>query len=188
MCGRFGVSNNIVAMVSELFNTPFHVEDNLNLSPSQNVACISPSADGYQQTNALWGIKPDWSKKLIINAQGETVNQKHTFKNAFAKQRCLVPCNGWYEWRTESGKKVKYYFEHADKQPLYMAGILFESERSELVTLTTTPNPKCSEYHKRMPVFLYPENTDFWFNAKAEQLSPLLLPIHEDTICVTKSD
>lgn len=69
-----------------------------------------------------------------------------------------------------------------------MAGILFKKEHTELVTLTTTPNPKCAQYHQRMPVLVYPENTHNWFSATTEELSPLLLPVHEDIIKVSKAE
>jgi putative SOS response-associated peptidase YedK len=89
--------------VSELFNTHYSVEANADLRPSQSVATIVNNGSSFQQVNALWGIKPNWSKKLIINAQAETVATKPTFKQAFQSQRFLVPCNGWFEWRTEEG-------------------------------------------------------------------------------------
>ncbi len=57
-----------------------------------------------------WGIKPSWAKRIIINAQAETVSIKPTFTHSFEKHRVIVPCSGWYEWREEQGKKVKYLF------------------------------------------------------------------------------
>ncbi|WP_114324876.1 SOS response-associated peptidase [Candidatus Colwellia aromaticivorans] len=188
MCGRFSVVDKIAPIVSNLFNTPFKVMTNSNCSPSQFAATITTAQSGYQQINAAWGIKPNWSKKLIINAQSETVETKPTFKQAFQHQRCLVPCNGWYEWRTEEGKKVKYLFEHADQMPLYMPGILFKHEITELVTLTTTPNTKCGEYHKRMPVFILPEHTEHWFNSNSKQVAPLLEHVSDEMINICKAD
>ena len=126
------------------------------------------------------------SKKLIINAQAETVATKPTFKQSFQRQRCLVPCNGWFEWRKEEGKKVKYYFDHVDKQPLYMAGILFKHEVTELITLTTAPNETCGHYHKRMPALILPENTEYWSNSPAEQLAPLMHCVDDNQIKVQK--
>ena len=99
-----------------------------------------------------------------------------------------MPCNGWFEWRTEEGKKVKYFFEHADQMPLYMAGILFKHEITELVTLTTAPNAKCSEYHKRMPVLISPEQTENWFNANLDVVTPLLGHVSDEMINVSKAD
>jgi putative SOS response-associated peptidase YedK len=174
--------------VSNLFNTPFGVMTNTNFSPSQVAATITTAESGYQQINASWGIQPSWSKKLIINAQSETAATKPTFKQAFQHQRCLVPCNGWFEWRTEEGKKIKYFFEHADKMPLYMAGILFKHEVTELVTLTTAPNAKCIEYHKRMPVLILPENIDEWFSANPEHVAPLLGHVSDEMLNVAKAD
>jgi putative SOS response-associated peptidase YedK len=188
MCGRFSVDKALTPIVSELFNTPFNVESNFNLSPSQSVATIIKSNSNFSQVNALWGIKPSWSKKLIINAQSETVSSKPTFKQAFQHQRCLVPCNGWYEWRTEEGKKVKYLFEHANKMPLYMAGILFQHEHTELVTLTTQPNNKCSQYHKRMPVLVLARDKDRWFNSSQQEFESLLGHVEDKVINVERVD
>lgn len=182
MCGRFSVNKSLTPMVSELFNTHFVVETNTNASPSQSIATITGNSSKYQQVNALWGIKPKWSKKLIINAQAETVASKPTFKEAFQTQRCLVPCNGWFEWKDENGKKVKYLFEHANKMPLYMAGILFKHEYTELVTLTTQPNKRCGQYHKRMPALVLARDKDDWFNASPQELSLMLKPIEDRVI------
>jgi len=184
MCGRFSVNKGISPIVSELFNTHFHAETNANIAPSQSVATLVNSNSTYHQVNALWGIKPSWSKKLIINAQSETVSTKPTFRQAFQHQRCLIPCNGWFEWRTEEGKKVKYLFEHTDKVPLYMAGILFQHEFIELVTLTTKPNLKCGQYHKRMPVFIAGDDKDFWFQSSAQEVEPLFQPVKDVMIHV----
>jgi len=187
MCGRFSVDKALTPIISELFNTYYSVETNTNLSPSQSVATIINSGSNYQQVNAMWGIKPNWSKKLIINAQAETVATKPTFRQAFKSQRCLVPCNGWFEWRTEEGKKVKYLFEHANKMPLYMAGILFQHEHTELVTLTTQPNDKCGQYHKRMPALILSKDKDNWFNSSVQDVKPLLTHLDENIINVVPS-
>lgn len=188
MCGRFSVSKAISSSVSELFNTHFNAETNVNVSPSQSVATVVNCHSAYQQVNALWGIKPTWSKKLIINAQAETVASKPTFRQAFEHQRCLIPCNGWFEWRTEDGKKVKYLFEHMDKVPLYMAGILFKHEFTELVTLTTKANLKCGQYHKRMPVFIADQNKEHWFQSSSQQVQPLLQQMNDEMIHVEHAD
>lgn len=188
MCGRFSVNKTISPIVSELFNTHFNVQTNANLSPSQSVSTLVHSNSIYHQVDALWGIKPSWSKKLIINAQAETVAIKPTFRHSFQSQRCLVPCNGWFEWRTEEGKKVKYLFEHTDKVPLFMAGILFQHEFTELVTLTTKPNIKCAQYHKRMPVFIANEDKDYWFQSSSQGVEALLQHVSDEMIHVERVD
>lgn len=188
MCGRFTVDKGLTPIVSELFNMHYSVKTNNNLSPSQLVATVTNADSNYNQVNALWGIKPKWSKKLIINAQAETVAIKPTFRQAFQSQRCLVPCNGWFEWRSEGGIKVKYLFEHANKMPLYMAGILFQHEHNELVTLTTKPNDKCGYYHKRMPALILAKDKDCWFNAPTQELEPLLQHVEDRVIHVEHLD
>jgi putative SOS response-associated peptidase YedK len=78
---------------------------------------------------------------MLINAQSETVASKKTFASAFAHNRCLVPCSGWFEWRDEgNAKKQKYLFSYEDNEPAYMAGILYLCDDAmQLVTLTTAP-------------------------------------------------
>mgnify|MGYP003638122518 CR=1 FL=1 len=184
MCGRFCVSDKVAETVSKLFNIYFSVKPNSDLRPTEVVSTIIASNGNFQQLDVSWGIQPQWSKKLLINAQSETVAIKPTFKNAFQYHRCLVPCSGWYEWRTENGKKQKNLFSHKDSDSLFMGGIYFPSEQPQLVTLTTKPNNKCSDYHKRMPVIILPEDKDYWFNSSVEQLMPLLSPIDEKLISV----
>jgi putative SOS response-associated peptidase YedK len=187
MCGRLDINRSICQVVSDTIGTSFTTSTNNNLCPSESVATIIKPPSGFQQLETHWGIKPSWSNNLLINVQAETVSTKNTFQQSFATRRCLVPCSGWYEWRLEGIKKVKYTFTHANNEPLYMAGIWYENDMHQLVTLTTSPNSKCAEYHKRMPVFVLPENIDYWFSARVEELSPLLKAIDEDIIDIFES-
>ncbi|WP_232299964.1 SOS response-associated peptidase [Colwellia sp. MT41] len=217
MCGRMKIESKHSKIISDFFGCKFSVPANNNLSPGQNVATlISNDANkgenhdsneqiSYQQLDANWGMQPSWSKRLLINAQSETVLTKNTFKVAIKTHRCLIPCSGWYEWRTEGGKKQKYLFSHVNEEPFLMAGIWYlnnsenqsnsqgdkqgnspEAKR-QLLTLTTAPNAKCADYHQRMPVIILPQYRDFWFQAPAEQLVPLFQAIDENYIKVTKA-
>jgi len=188
MCGRLNVVADPLSMlVSEMLGINFSTVTNNNLSPSQQVATIYKQPNNYQQIDANWGIQPSWSKRLLINAQSETVATKPTFKSAFAQDRCLVPCSGWFEWRTEEGKKVKYSFCHENNEPLFMAGILYNPDAPQLVTLTTSPNQQCGQYHKRMPVLISPNNFDYWFNAKSDELAPLMEANENEFFQIQKS-
>lgn len=189
MCGRFSVNKDqIDDWVLERFEVSFNCETNSDLRPTQTVAALTNSNDSLSQINTSWGIKPGWSKKLIINAQGETAASKKTFKESFNSRRCLIPCSGWYEWRDEGGKrKQKYLFNQTDNKPFLMAGIWFETEgMPEIVTLTTYPNSSCAEIHKRMPVLIEPENVNFWFNSSVENLRVLIEPIASEQVLITK--
>ena len=190
MCGRMNITDDpAVQWLWDYFNLSFQIKSNPDLCPTQQVPTIVWADDSLQQRNSTWGIKPSWSKKPIINAQGETVHSKKTFKTAFARQRCIIPCNGWYEWRDEGGaRKQKYYFSHPDGLPFLMAGIWFEGEeQSQLVTLTTKPNKQCAEIHKRMPVLINPQQVEAWFGLNAEDVRKMLIAIDGDDILIEKS-
>ncbi|OUS25910.1 hypothetical protein A9Q98_11495 [Thalassotalea sp. 42_200_T64] len=124
------------------------------------------------------GIEPAWANKLIINAQAETVREKATFKQAFAKQRCIIPCSSWFEWQQQSEtNKQKFQFSAIDDEPLFMAGIYYQAKQqsqSLVVTLTTTPTAQCEAYHRRMPLLLQAKNIEYWLFGDAEQVSLLL--------------
>jgi len=189
MCGRLNISKSKVdKWVIDHLGIPFLTSTNTDLSPSQPIDTLTLVSGSLQQLKTTWGIKPNWSKQLIINAQGETVTIKKTFQKAFTTNRCLVPCSGWYEWKSEGGpKKQKYLFSHADETPFFMAGIWFQHEDSaQLVTLTTHPNERCATIHKRMPVLILPEDMDYWFNANAEEVAPLIDPIDSNRITITR--
>lgn len=184
MCGRMNIDAKLCPIISEFFGINFSTPTNDNLSPGQTVSTIINPNCGYQQLDTLWGIKPEWSKRLLINAQSETVITKPTFSDAIRTHRCLIPCNGWYEWRTENGKKKKYLFSNSNDEPFLMAGIWYQTvnETPQLVTLTTSPNEKCAEYHKRMPVIVLPENVEYWLQSSVEQLVPVFEAIDESII------
>ncbi len=184
MCGRLNVIDEPLAqMIFEQLGLKFYTETNLNLCPSQQVSGIVLFAGELNQLNAIWGVKPDWSKKLIINAKSETVFEKKTFKKAFVNNRCLIPCSGWYEWKAAGSKKEKYLFKSVNQYPLYMAGLYYKNEESSrVVTLTTSANLKCEQIHHRMPVLIEMINVECWFRSKADELSELMKPIDSDLI------
>ncbi len=189
MCGRFTVNNNQVdPWVMDNWDMQFLSSTNLDLRPTQSVSTIIQTDGLLRQLDTKWGIKPAWSKRLIINAQAETAAIKKTFTQSYQLRRCLVPCSGWYEWRSEgASRKQKYIFQETNNQPILMAGIWFEQEDTpQLVTLTTKPNVKCANYHHRMPVIIKPDELDFWFNSTADNLQTLIEPVANEMITITK--
>lgn len=182
MCGRMDIDEGPVReWVEDTLNIELDLHTNHDLRPTQTVAVIGGDR---HQINTTWGIQPAWAKKLLINAQGETVAEKKTFKQAFAERRCVVPCSGWYEWRDEGGsRKQKYHFAAADGNPLLMGGILFPGEEgTRLVTLTIDPNQECAPYHNRMPQFVAPEHLEQWFSGSVEDALQLVAPVADGSI------
>lgn len=179
MCGRLDVKDHpLSTFVSEQLGLDFHVASNRDLRPTQEVQVIGSEHDHLYQFSAQWGIQPKWAKRILINAQAESVATKPTFKQAFALHRCLVPCSGWYEWKTHEGstRKTKYRFAEANEQPLYMAGIYYpySDHPTQIVTLTTEPTAQCAEFHHRMPLLIRPSEITFWLHSDVNALAPLL--------------
>jgi len=187
MCGRMNVFDAPITryLLGEL-GLEFHTPTNTDLRPTQRVDTLMLGADsGLHQVETRWGIQPQWAKRILINAQAESAHEKRTFKTAFAQSRCLVPVTGWYEWRKESSAKTKYLFTQQNEQPLFMGGLVFQGEQHpELVTFTIAPNEKCAAYHHRMPLFVLPEQIDYWFNSSVQELQPLLAPVDSELIKV----
>ncbi len=174
----------IVRWMFDRLGMPFTTETNTNLRLTQHVATMAYLDGELKQLNTTWGIKPTWSKKLLINAQGETVATKKTFTNAFIHNRCLIPCTGWYEWRDEGGpRKQKYLFSCKDGDPFLMAGIWYKATESpELVTLTINPSPKSAEIHSRMPLLIDPANINQWFHSSVADVQQLIAPTNDSII------
>lgn len=184
MCGRMDIDEGpIKDWARHTLNIELDLQTNHDLRPTQTIAAIGGDR---HQVNATWGIQPAWAKKLLINAQGETVAEKKTFKRAFAERRCVVPCSGWYEWRDEaSSRKQKYHFAAANGSPLLMAGILFTADEGlQLVTLTIHPNAECEPYHNRMPLFVAPEHLGQWLTGSTEDAIQLVAPLSDGTVSI----
>ena len=179
MCGRIDIQpNNINEAVKAGFGVDWVTKENRDLRPTQLVDALLSAPAGFVQTSLQWGIRPSWSKQLLINAQAETVATKQTFRDSFESRRCVIPCSGWYEWKIfeESGQKQKFRFHAPDESPLFMAGIWFPETDStnRLVTLTTHATPQCAQIHHRMPLLLPPDEVTTWLNGPLPKLEPLL--------------
>lgn len=137
-----------------------------------------------------WGLIPPWAKEpsigyRMINARSETVAQKPSFRHAFRRRRCLVPADGFYEWRTEGRRKVPFRFRMRDGSLFALAG-LWETwtppDGGEPITsctvLTTDANDVVAPVHHRMPVIIPPDHYDTWLDPEEEPeaLKALLSP------------
>lgn len=174
-----------------------------NIAPTQNVLSIRNDKSGaLESVDLRWGLVPSWAKDLkigarMINARGETVAEKPSFRSAFKKRRCLVLADGFYEWKKEADGKQPYYITRADDQPFAMAG-LWEAWRDKTIddapwiqtctVITTTANEMMQPLHDRMPVILEQSQFDMWLDrkfAEREPLEQMLLPFSSDEMKVT---
>ena len=182
MCGRF-VQYNLLQVVRQLFNIDtvwFEVVPNYNIAPSQEILTIVRNDNENKPEKFHWGLVPFWAKNIsigsgMINARAETVAEKPSFRNAFKKRRCLIPANGFYEWKGEKGNKQPYYVSIPSGEPFAFAGLWetwMDKENDEQsvyksCTIITAPaSGSIREIHHRMPVIFDPKFYDNWLNAE----------------------
>lgn len=185
MCGRFTLVSPFVA-VTERFHVaaPAGLRPRYNIAPGQDVLCVF--RDGQNRLEPLrWGLIPFWAKdpaigSRLINARAETLAEKPSFRQAFARRRCLVVADGFYEWRAAGKRKVPVYLFLKSKGPFGFAG-LYERWKSpggeEIRTctiITTGANELVRPIHDRMPVILPEDVEDEWLDPAANRRESLL--------------
>ncbi|HEX7133186.1 MAG TPA: SOS response-associated peptidase [Iamia sp.] len=198
MCGRF-VSSSSPADLASYFGAEGTVdealEQNYNVAPTSDVYVVHADG-GTRRVDAFhWGLVPLWAKdpkvgNRMINARSETLASKGAFKPAFKRRRCIVPADGFYEWRKLSGQKRKqpYFIHRPDDEPFAFAGLWeiwkgpekdgTEQLRSTTI-ITTEANEPMQAIHDRMPVVLPPSAWDTWLdpeNDDIDTLGKLLVP------------
>jgi putative SOS response-associated peptidase YedK len=141
-----------------------------------------------------WGFLPAWApdpKGAMINARGETAASKPTFRDAFRKRRCLIPADGFYEWKKAGRRKEPYHIRLMDGRLFAFAG-LWESWHGQdtCTILTTMANQLVAPLHDRMPVILDPEDYFKWLDtaAQTEELQSLLKPYPEEQLTTMAVD
>ncbi len=186
MCGRLNVIDEpLCKVISERLGLNFKTTSNVDLRPTQTVSTVASQHGELIQVDLPWGIKPDWAKRIIINAQAETVSIKPTFSAAFEFHRVVVPCTGWYEWREEQSQKIKYLFSLGESKVLFMAGIAVDNG-SKLVTLTTAPNKQCGKFHHRMPLVIPDDSIITWLNGNGSALHALLVNEFDEVLTIDR--
>lgn len=145
---------------------------------------------GRQFALVRWGFIPGWTKELkagkpLINARGETVLEKASFRNAIGRRRCLVPADGYYEWKGDiPGRKQPFHVQRPDHGLFAFAGLWEHwqspdgSEIETAAIITTAANSDIAPIHDRMPVVIMPEHYDPWLDeaVDAKMAFPLIAP------------
>ena len=193
MCGRYRLSRR-KQIVEEYFDAQGDEDwsPRYNIAPTQPVPVIRQHPNEPRRVFSLmrWGLIPNWAKDMsgsagMINARSETAITKPAFRDPMRLRRCLVPADGFYEWRKTGTSKQPYCFEVNDGQLFAFAG-LWDGWRDpggqwirSCSILTTTPNALTSPVHDRMPVILSREAYDLWLDpgmTNVVVLSDLLKP------------
>ncbi len=202
MCGRFYQNLSEAGKAFLLFRRlglPFPaMPPRYNIAPTQHVHVVLHERDGEPRAERFyWGLVPSWSRDMamsgtLINARAETLAEKRSFREAFSRRRCLVPADGFYEWKRGVGKaKRPYYFTSAaESEPLAFAGLWDcwngAGEAIHSFTIVTTEaNALVASVHDRMPVILPEERWREWLDPAVndtERLRPFLRPAAEGVL------
>jgi putative SOS response-associated peptidase YedK len=169
VCGRYTLN-----LRSETFADAYGVQPPLdfapryNIAPTQSAPIIRPDADGILESLMLrWGF-PAVQGRPLINARGETVNQKPSFREAFHERRVLVPSTGYFEWQTRGTQKQPFHLRLEEQSPFAFAGLWTrDAEREVFTIITTSANDATRAIHDRQPVILEAESWQAWLDPDA---------------------
>ncbi|MFZ2172598.1 MAG: SOS response-associated peptidase [Rhodococcus sp. (in: high G+C Gram-positive bacteria)] len=202
MCGRYATTANPATLAADLDAiNETGTEDgppDYNVAPTTGVLTVVDRHGARRIRRMRWGLVPPWTKELgkgpvLFNARADSVATKPAFRSAFARSRCLVPMDGWYEWQTETGfgtgkgagkaHKVPYYMAPEDGSPLYMAGLW--AVWHDPAVADSTPVLSCSVItvdsvarlegvHDRMPLVMPRERWTAWLDPERPASADLL--------------
>ena len=193
MCGRVTQFSRWTEVVRAVGLVPPVRPPRYNLSPGTPLLAVRRE-QGEGRAEALdWGFVPAWAAPDAAvagqaNARAEGAFERPVFRDAARLRRCLVPVDGYYEWKTEGRQKTPYYFRAADGGPLALAGLWSfrpgadGAHRRTLCLVTTAPNREAAEVHGRMPVLVPPARWSDWLAERA------LTPAEFAALAVTAPD
>lgn len=193
MCGRYALYGP-VSRLREHFDAEadeLEFPPRYNAAPMQWLPVVRQRPNGERVIHSLrWGLVPSWAKDeaiatRMINARGESVADKPSFRAAFRRRRCIVPANGFYEWQKVAGDKQPFYIHPADGEFFGFAGLWERwsppagGDAVDTFTICTTDaNAALRPLHDRMPVILAPADYAAWLtgDAASDQLQALIRP------------
>ena len=182
MCGRFTLTVDPadLQMMLELGEVPLDLQPRYNIAPTQPVVAVT-SAENRKVEIFQWGLIPSWSKDpsmsgRMINARAETLHEKPAYRVPFARKRCLILADGFFEWKAQGKGKQPYFIQLASREPFAFAGLWDHwsapdgGEKLTCSIITCEPNDLMAEIHNRMPAIL--DRTSMW-----DWLDPVASPI-----------
>ncbi|KAA8750118.1 SOS response-associated peptidase [Paenibacillus sp. UASWS1643] len=188
MCGRFTITDPLDAIMDRYYasvSEGFEYKPNYNAAPMQYIPTIIGSKEGNRLGSLRWGLVPVWAKddkigNKMINARAETLAEKPAFKRLISSKRCIIPTNGFYEWKKEGTAKQPMRILMKDDRIFSLAGLYdtwTDPDGNKLSTctiITTEPNSLMEDIHNRMPVILRPEDEAEWLGKDNDDVESLL--------------
>ena len=187
MCGRFSLQAS-----EKKIRQAFHLQHALpaglgpryNIAPSQQIPIIRDTDKGHELKLVKWGLIPHWSKEpdtkyATINARRESVAEKPSYRKAFKTQRCLIPANGFYEWKVINGHKVPHYFSMRSGEVFAFAGMWdrWEGDENTLEScsiIVMPANEIIKPVHQRMPAIIAPAHYDLWLDTRITEKDEIM--------------
>ena len=175
MCGRFTL-HTLPDVLQEHFGVDEMpaMQASYNIAPSQEIATVRMSGARRHMALLRWGLVPSWAKELkagysMINARAETVADKPAYRTAFRLRRCLVPADGFYEWRQTGDGKQPYHIRMKNGGVFAFAGIWERREGDDGIlescsSIVTAANDTIRPVHDRMPVIIAPRDYAAWLD------------------------
>lgn len=202
MCGRYVIEDfqELSETLRQIpFQTDYDPKPNWNAAPSQELPVIVEEDGTWHLRPMTWGLIPKWTKPgekpkvQPINARSETLAEKPMFRGLIKRQRCIVPANGFYEWRRTGGPKQPYFIHLADEPIMLMAG-LYDIARDasgealpSYTIITGGPNDAMADIHDRMPMILHRDDAELWMDPEVDEIGPLehlLQPVLSEEIAM----
>lgn len=200
MCGRFTLTDPSPRRLTQRFDLDgtFEIDERprFNIAPTDPVIAIRKTEAARNEAGRLrWGLVPGaWAERKgqrpLINARAETVATQPAFRESFEQRRCLIPADGFYEWRTDENGKRPIWFSPPDRELFAFAGIWSQLERKgaeplvSCALITCTPNDIVRPVHDRMPVVLGRDAEGAWIDpgSSPDDLLGLLRPAPDDAL------
>lgn len=202
MCGRFTLTYREKQRLAEECGVNVEEISDADYKPRWNIAPTDPHwivRMQYEEREILpakWGLVNAWAKDAKraakqINARAETIATNSAYREAFAKRRCVVPADGFYEWTGAGSSRQPIWFHRPDGKLILFAGLYeswpatTDSWQRTFTIITTTPNAVTSPIHDRMPVILDGDAVDYWLDPREEDtdsLKALLAPAPDDLL------
>jgi len=193
MCGRFTLTSAEGIAEDLGVAAPAELAAHWNIAPSQPVLVVANRAERAIEA-MRWGLVPSWASDpsigyKMINARRESLADKPAFRDAYARRRCLVLADGFYEWKREGKRSSPFYFHRRDRRPFAFAGLWERWKQPDgqwllsCAIVTTEASPLVAPIHDRMPVIVAPADYGRWLAPDAlppDALDDVLAPAPAD--------
>ncbi len=199
MCGRFTLNDTNATKLRMRFDLSESVEiderPRFNIAPTDPILAVRRDEEGVREAGRLrWGLQPGrWALRPgrpLINARAETITEQPAFRDSFHERRCLIPADGFYEWRKDENGKQPIWISRPDGEHWAFAGIWAKLEDPDgqivhsCAIVTCEPNDLIKPIHDRMPVILEPGSEAAWIDPEMDprSLAELLRPLASDQL------